>query len=251
MAPIHAASLGVLLSISLGLGAPRLTAAQQAVDMQLVLAVDASGSVDEREYRLQINGIAQAFLDPRVIEAITDGAFGRIGVALVVWAESNRPKARTNWHVIEGVPSAAAFSNRVSGFGRPVGGGTGIGKAMFFAVRMLETSGLSSRRRVIDVSGDGRETTFREWSVPPDQARHAAIDRGITINGLAILSEDKELKSYYANEVIAGPGSFVMTANSIEDFAAVMRTKLIREIRGELIVGTSELAGPLRRWKRF
>jgi hypothetical protein len=236
--------LVLLLSISLVLGAPRFAAAQQTVDMQLVLAVDASGSVDEHEYCLQIDGISQAFLDESVIEAIADGALGRIGVTLVVWAESNRPKARTKWHVIEGAASAAVFSKRVSGFGRPVGGGTGIGKAMTFAIRMLETSGLSSRRRVIDNSGDGRETTFREWSVPPDQARHAAIDRGITINGLAILSEDKELERYYATEVIAGPGSFVMTANSIEDFAAAMRVKLIREIRGELIVGASELAGP-------
>lgn len=211
--------------------------AQDPVDLQLVLAVDASGSVNEREYRLQLNGIADAFADEAVAEAIADGPLGRIGVALVVWAESRRPKARTAWHVIDDAVGARAFAGRVRGFGRPVGGGTGIGKAMFFAVRMLETSGLSSRRRVIDVSGDGRETTFREWSVPPDQARHAAIDRGITINGLAITAEDKGLEAYYASQVIAGPGSFVMTAATIEDFAAVMRAKLLREIRGELIVG--------------
>ena len=108
---------------------------------------------------------------------------------------------------------------------------------MFTAVRMLETSGLASTRRVIDVSGDGRETTFREWSVPPDQARHAAIDRNITINGLAITAEDRDLASYYETQVIAGPGAFVMTAASIEEFARVMRTKLLREIRGDLIIG--------------
>lgn len=207
------------------------------VDMQLVLAVDASGSVDEYEYRLQLNGIAQGFRDEGVIQAIGDGPLGRIAVALVVWAESRRPKARTAWYIIDDAAGARGFANLVRGFGRPVGGGTGIGKAMFFAVRMIETSGLSSRRRVIDVSGDGRETTFREWSVPPDQARHAAIDRGITINGLAITAEDKELESYYATQVIAGPGSFVMTAASIEDFEAAMRAKLLREIRGGLIVG--------------
>jgi hypothetical protein len=211
--------------------------AMEPVDLQLVLAVDASGSVDAREYRLQLNGIADAFADGATAKAIADGPLGRIGVALVVWAESRRPKARTPWYVIEDGAEARAFAGLVRGFGRPVGGGTGIGKAMFFAVRMLETSGLSSRRRVIDVSGDGRETTFREWSVPPDQARHAAIDRGITINGLAITAEDKGLESYYATQVIAGPGSFVMTAASIDDFAAAMRAKLLREIRGELIIG--------------
>jgi hypothetical protein len=226
-------ALGVLVIANF-----RPTLAAEPVDMQLVLAVDASGSVDEREYRLQLNGIAEAFLASDVMEAIADGPLGRIGVALVVWAESNRPKARTAWHVIDGPATAGAFAGLVRGFGRPVGGGTGIGKAMFFSVRMLETSGLSSQRRVIDISGDGRETTFREWSVPPDQARHAAIDRGITINGLAITAEDQDLESYYATQAIAGPGSFVMTAASIEDFASVMRVKLIREIRGELIIGS-------------
>jgi hypothetical protein len=236
-----AAWLGLSASLALF---PASSPAAEPVDLQLVLAVDASGSVDEREYRLQLNGIAQAFRDPSVVEAIADGRLGRIGVALVVWAESNRPKARTPWYVIDSAATAAAFAGLVRGFGRPVGGGTGIGKAMFFAVRMLETSGLSSARRVIDISGDGRETTFREWSVPPDQARHAAIDRGITINGLAITAEDKALETYYATQVTAGPGSFVMTATSIGEFATVMRAKLLREIRGELIIGS--VHGPER-----
>ena len=227
-----------LMIASLGVtGFPHPTFASEQLDLQLVLAVDASGSVDEREYRLQLDGIAQAFRDPAVIEAIGDGPRGRIAVSLLVWAESRRPKARTPWRIIAGEADAHGFADLTRGFGRPVGGGTGIGKAMFTAVRMLESSGLSSIRRVIDVSGDGRETTFREWSVPPDQARHAAIDRGITINGLAITAEDKELAHYYETQVIAGPGAFVMTATSIEDFARVMRAKLLREIRGDLIVG--------------
>ena len=235
----HLATVWLLvLGWCAGLSAfPGVGFAQEPVDLQLVLAVDASGSVNEREYRLQLNGIADAFRDPEIIEAIVDAPLGRIAVALVVWAESNRPKARTAWHVIDGAGAARAFAALVQGFGRPVGGGTGIGKAMFFAVRMLETSGLSSHRRAIDISGDGRETTFREWSIPPDQARHAAIDRGITINGLAITAEDKTLENYYATQVIAGPGAFVMTAASIDDFARTMRAKLLREIRGELIVG--------------
>jgi len=216
--------------------------ASEPLDLQLVLAVDASRSVDEREYRLQLDGIAQAFRDPEVIEAIGDGPRGKIAVSLLVWAESRRPKARTPWRTISSAADAHAFADLTRGFGRPVGGGTGIGKVMFTAVRMLETSGLESTRRVIDVSGDGRETTFREWSVPPDQARHAAIDRNITINGLAITAEDRELAGYYETQVIAGPGAFVMTAASIEDFARVMRVKLLREIRGDLIIGAVDKA---------
>jgi hypothetical protein len=242
------AALALATSLAINT-APGLAAGvgQEQVDLQLVLAVDASGSVNDEEYRLQLNGIAQAFMDPEIIEAIGDGPLGRIGVALVVWAESKRSKARTAWHVINSAEDARTFASVVRGFGRSVGGGTGIGKAMVFAVRMIETSGLSSARRTIDISGDGRETTFREWSVPPDQARHAAIDRGITINGLAITSEDQALKSYYASQVIAGPTAFVMTAASIGEFAQAMRVKLLREIQGELIIGSLEQSRSTRK----
>lgn len=234
--------LAAVMALLAGLIFPSPKAhAANPVDLQLVLAVDASGSVDEREYRLQLHGIAEAFRDPEVIKAIGAGPHGRIAVALMVWAESNRPKAKTPWRIIADRADALAFADLTNGFGRPVGGGTGIGKAMVTAVRMLESSGLTGTRRVIDVSGDGRETTFREWSVPPDQARHAAIDRGITINGLAITAEDKGLAAYYETQVIAGPGAFVMTAGSIDDFKRVMRAKLLREIRGDLIVGAAEV----------
>lgn len=222
----------------------RAAIGQTPVDLQLVLAVDASGSVNDREYALQLNGIAAAFRDNRVLEAIGDGPTGRIGVALVAWAEANRPKAASRWHIVNDAASAEVLARTMEGFGRPVGGGTGIGKAMIFSIRLLERSGLVSARRVIDISGDGRETTFREWSVPPDQARHAAIDRGITINGLAILSEDQDLEAYYSSQVIAGPGAFVMTAAAIEDFAVAMRAKLIREITGELIIGSAGSRDP-------
>ena len=217
--------------------------AETPVDLQLVVAVDASGSVDDREYALQLGGIAAAFRDARVLRAIAEGPTGRIGVALVGWAESNRPKAASRWHIVDDAASAEIFARTVETFGRPVGGGTGIGRAMTFSVTLLERSGLAGTRRVIDISGDGRETTFREWSVPPEQARHAAIDRGITINGLAILSEDPDLEAYYARSVIAGPGAFVMTVATIEDFSIAMRTKLIREITGALVIGS---AGPPR-----
>jgi hypothetical protein len=197
---------------------PLAARAKTPVDLQLVVAVDASGSVDDREYALQLGGIAAAFRDARVLWAIAEGPTGRIGVALVGWAESNRPKAASRWHIIDDAASAETFARTVETFGRQFGGGTGIGRAMTFSVTLLERSGLASPRRVIDISGDGRETTFREWSVPPEQARHAAIDRGITINGLAILSEDPDLEAYYARAVIAGPGAFVMTAATIVVF---------------------------------
>ena len=225
--------LGLLLVALL----PARASADNQVDLQLVLAADASYSVDDREFALQMQGIARAFRDPEVQAAIIGGARGRIAVALMIWAESNRRKQITPWQVLDSPASAEAFAAMVAGLPRPFDGGTGIGRAIMQAVWLLEKSGFESPRRVIDVSGDGRETTFREWSVTPAQAHVAAARRGITVNGLAVLSEEPDLARYYRENVIGGPGAFVMVARRIEDFAGAMRLKLIREIKGEVFLG--------------
>jgi hypothetical protein len=210
------------------------------VDLELVLAVDASGSVDDAEFALQMGGIASAFRDPDVQGAIADGIHGRIAVALEVWAEARLPKDISDWYLVDGPSSAGEFARIAETFPRRAMGGTGIGRAIIIAVNLFEKNAYTSFRRVIDISGDGRETTSRDWSIVPELARFKADSHGVTINGLAILSDDAGLEDYYRRNVITGADAFVITAASFTDFAAAMRCKLIREIRYQPRTSTPE-----------
>ncbi|MDX1424244.1 MAG: DUF1194 domain-containing protein [Kiloniellales bacterium] len=201
------------------------------VDLELVLAVDTSGSVDAEEYALQISGIAEAFRDPEVVAAIAAGPLGRIAVNVAFWAESQLPKQSLAWRVIAEAGDAAAFAATLDALPRAApAGGTGIGRGVIYAVRLLQENDISGTRRVIDVSGDGRETPFRYFSVPPEQARAYAAAHGVTVNGLAILADEPDLERYYRESVIVGPGAFTLAADDFQDFADAMRRKLIREI---------------------
>ena len=204
--------------------------AQVDVDLELVLAVDASGSVDQQEYALQIQGIAASFRDETVLAALRSGAQGRIAVALVTWADSATPKDVSPWHLIADAASAESFARLVESFPRRVLGGTGIGEAVEFSARQFDKNGLTSTRRVIDLSGDGRETTPRDFVVSPSLARVFALNRGITINALAILTDEPDLEAYYRAEIVGGPGAFTLAVTSYRDFAQAIRAKLIREI---------------------
>lgn len=213
-------------------------AAQQlAVDLELVLAIDASGSVDPDEYHLQMQGIASAFREPRVHAAIRDGKTGRIAVAIVIWADATVPKFETGWSVIETEADALAFADIAGSLERRVVGGTGLGAGIAAALRKFDRNGISGTRQVVDVSGDGRETPPREIVVMMPAARSMALSRGITINGLAILNEDETLDDWYRNNVIAGPQSFVIAVRTFDDFAEAMIRKLIREIEDQPKIG--------------
>ena len=208
------------------------------VDLELVLAVDASGSVDEEEFRLQLSGIASAFRDPAIQQAITSGSEHRIAVALVVWSDSNFPKFPTTWHILHNSATANRFADIVETFhtktGRSRGiggGGTSIGDAIDYAIGMIEVNGLEGTRRVIDVSGDGVETD--PWAVPATmlpEAKIKATRAGVTVNGLAILNDNRRLNTYYRDNMIVGEGSFVLEAADYEDFKRAIREKLLREI---------------------
>lgn len=203
----------------------------RSADLELVLAADASGSVDPDEWRLQLVGIAEAFRDPLVITAIQSGPKQRIAVALVVWADASRSKDASDWHMIDSPDAAQAFSNTVAQFPRRVEGGTGIGSAIAEAVRMIQYNDIDSPRQVIDVSGDGTETPAREdTTILLPAARNMAAAFGITVNGLAIVNEVHNLDRYYKANVIFGPGSFVMKAKNYVDFRTALRDKLVREI---------------------
>jgi len=229
------------LALMLGLAAVSTRAAEPppTVDLALVLAIDSSASIDDGEYALQMAGIAAAFRDRAVWDAIGSGPTGRIAVAAFIWAQSGWPKAATPWFVLDGPDRAEAFAATVERFPRSIEGGTGIGSAVMYGVRLIDESGLAATRRVIDLFGDGKETVFREWRVTPGQARFVATARGVTVNGLAILDEEPALDLYYRDNVIAGPNAFVMTAGSIADFARAMREKLLREIEYQPVVGRS------------
>ncbi len=200
------------------------------VDLELVLAVDASSSVDPGEYRLQMDGIASAFRDPRVMQAIRRGDRGRIAVAIVLWADATVPKSETGWTVVESEADAAAFAELAAGMPRGVVGGTGIGDGIAVAMRKFDRNGIEGARQVVDVSGDGRETPPREIVVTMPTARSMALSRRVTINGLTILNEDAELDRWYRNNVIVGRNSFVIAIDDFDDFTEAMTRKLIREI---------------------
>ncbi len=199
----------------------------QPVDLELVLAVDASSSVSAEEFDLQMRGFADAFRHPAVASAIR--ATGELGVAvaMIQWSDNRRQHMAIDWQHLTTADSAQAFAEIIDTTPRFLdGGGTAIGGAIEFAVRALDRNGFQGVRRVIDISGDGRANQGAQ----PSKLRDLAVLRGITINGLAILNEDSSVDAYYRTSVIGGTGAFVMTANNYEDFAAAMLEKLIKEI---------------------
>jgi Protein of unknown function (DUF1194) len=205
-------------------------AGDAVVDLKLALAVDASGSVDTEEYALQLSGIAAGLRDPDVRKAIRSGPAKAIAVNLVVWAEPQVPKDMTGWFIIASDGDAENFARIVETFPRRQTGATAIGEGIASALRSIATSGIAAPREVVDVSGDGRESVAREYTVLVDQARAMALSRGVVINGLAIENEVGDLADYYRENVQAGPESFVMEAKTYQDFAEAMRLKLLREI---------------------
>ncbi len=215
----------------------QVNANQRAVDLELLLAVDASGSVSAEEFHLQVGGIAAAFRDPEVFEAIRSGPLQRIAVALMIWSDARSRKAVSKWHVIDSHAAAHEFADivlaqiarRKSFLGKS---GTGIGAAIGHGLKELRTNNIDGTRLAIDVSGDGHETPlmFGEAMALPEARRRAARAE-VVINGLAILSDDPNLGVYYRARVAMGPGSFVINAEGFEDFGRAMKLKLLREIR--------------------
>ena len=204
------------------------------VDLEIVLAVDGSGSIDAGEYRLQLAGYADALRDPGVQAAALSGPLGKVAVATMVWSDAAFRKFETDWFVIDSHEAADRYADIVEVFyhhsGRTVGmggGGTGIGSGIEYALRMMEENGIAAQRRTIDVSGDGIETDpwFRE-AVQLPEARDMADAAGVTVNGLAILTDFAALDRYYEDEVITGPGAFVIVADDFDDFAGAIRRKL-------------------------
>jgi len=212
--------------------------AEEEVDLLLVLSSDVSRSIDTQKFKLQRDGYAAAIVNPRVIQAIRSGALGQVGVSLVEWSGIGAQKIVVDWTIIRDEVSAKDFSAQVIEAPRAFADRTSISGGIDFAVAQLARSPYHAARRTIDISGDGNNNSGRDVTV----ARDEALAKGVTINGLVILSENPSyfsadhtnpaggLDNYYRNNVVGGPGAFVMVAENFNSFGQAILNKLIAEI---------------------
>jgi hypothetical protein len=225
---VSAVVLMVVVCGPAGPGARAQTPGQ--VDLELALAVDASASVNRQEFDLQMKGLARAFESPAVISAIKDGPKGVIAVVLIEWSGADEQRVSVPWMLVSDAGSgrrfAAAIDNTPRSFRR---GSTSISGAIDFALASLLGNGIAAGRSVIDISGDGRNT----HGGIVDIARDRAVQAGVTINGLPILNEEPDLVEHYRDNVIGGPGAFVVPAKDYRVFGSAIVEKLVREISGK------------------
>ncbi len=212
--------------------------AAEAVDLTLVLVSDVSRSVDDNEFRMQKQGYAAAFNDPRVLTAIRNGAVGAIAVSYVEFAGAFEVQTVLEWQVIRDTASAQAFTAQITAAPRSFWGRTSISAGIDRAMQMQAESGFDTQRRVIDVAGDGTNNAGRDVTA----ARDDAVMAGVTINGLAIINEHPVsytfahvqppggLPAWYRQNVIGGPGAFALEVREFADFGDAMVRKLISEI---------------------
>jgi hypothetical protein len=198
-----------------------------AAGVAIVLAVDVSASVTADSYLLQRNGIARAFENQRLVDAIS-AIPGGIEVLVLEWSDPDQTEVTVDWRSVTAANGAAAFAAAVRATKRSSNGLTAIGPALLFAASAFDRLPEPAKRRIIDISGDG----MANFGVPPQVARDQIIAAGISINGLAILTEEPWLAGYYRSNVIGGPGAFVVAARDFGSFADAMLQKLMQEITG-------------------
>ena len=201
--------------------------AQATTDLLLVLAVDASGSVNQTRFDLQKQGYAAAFRHSRVLDAIRGGSTGSIAVTMVQWTGPALQVHAVPWMLIKDEASANAFADAIEAAPRQLfGGGTSISGAIDYSLLLLPTAPFKGLKRVIDISGDGSNNRGRDVR----EARDEAVRGGVIVNGLPILSLEPYLDRYYFDNVIGGPGSFMVPAESYDTFGTAVLRKLVLEI---------------------
>lgn len=211
--------------------------AAEPVDLELILAVDVSRSIDDEEAALQREGYAEAFRHPAVIDAIQSNANRRIAVAYVEWAGTHYQKLTIPWTIISDAASGRRYADIIMSQPRVSERWTSISGAIDFSMRVFSISPYQGTRRVIDISGDGVNNNGR----PSADARDEALAGGVTINGLVIMNDrpvpgfyesfsQAPLDVFYRDHVIGGPGAFVVAIEDFSTFAYAIRNKLIREI---------------------
>jgi hypothetical protein len=211
-------------------------AANPTVDVELVLAVDVSYSMDMDELAIQREGYAQAIVSKEFLQALKTGPHGKIAVTYFEWAASTDQKIIIPWRLIDGPETADAVANEIMKTPIRRASRTSISGAINFAMPLFDENPHRGLRRVIDISGDGPNNN----GGPVVVARDAALEKGVVINGLPIMVKEPSystmdidnLDAYYEDCVIGGPGSFVVTIKEREKFKEAIRTKLLLEIAG-------------------
>ncbi|WP_306117799.1 MULTISPECIES: DUF1194 domain-containing protein [unclassified Roseitalea] len=230
------AKLLVLVTM-IAIAGPDARAQPEQVDVELVLAVDVSGSMRFNELQIQRRGYAEAFRSPLVHEAIAGGLIGKVAVTYVEWARSDLQRVIVPWTIIDGADSANAFAERLSA--APISNmrNTSISGAIRYGIGAIEGNDYDGLRRVIDISGDGPNNQGGRVDV----ARDEALDAGIVINGLPIMVEPwmgglgfdiSGLDVYYQACVIGGPGSFMLPVRDWPEFPEAVRRKIVLELAG-------------------
>ncbi|MBL8807031.1 MAG: DUF1194 domain-containing protein [Rhodospirillales bacterium] len=227
-----------IAGLGAGLAAAALPArAAEPVDLQLVLAADVSRSIDGGRFLLQRQGYATAIADPRVVRAMTGGRLHRVALSYCEWSGPGAQRTMVDWTLIDGPEAAEDFAARLLAPPRPFAGSTAIGEAVLYAMDELRRCPFPADRRTIDVSGDGTNTS----GTPAAAARDVAVEAGVTINGLAILSDTPSpwnpqhthppggLDEWYRANVIGGSGAFLLSVAGFDTFAYALVNKLSRE----------------------
>lgn len=206
----------------------------EVVDVELVLAADGSGSIDDDEFRTQREGYAAAITHPDVLAAIRSGISGRIALAYVEWGGPASQHTIVDWMVIEDAASAEAFAEKLRSAPRQARGYNSISAVIDYSADLINENAYQGIKKVIDVSGDGPNIGGR----PVRNARDDAVRAGITINALVVKRpgggylglSGEPLEEHYENDVIGGPGAFVAITTSRSEFPLAVRRKLILEI---------------------
>jgi hypothetical protein len=230
-------TLAGLVALVFAMGSAPLRAAEQ-VDLLLVLASDVSRSVDTRKFQLQREGYAAALSNPRVIEAIRSGPHGRIAICFVEWSGATSQKLVIDWTIVSDAASARKIGDQMIELPRSFADRTSISAGLDFSMSLLERAPFEATRRTIDVSGDGTNNSGRDIV----SARDDVLAKGVTINGLVILSDTPlpwnpehtnppgGLDEYYRRNVTGGPSAFVMVAENHNSFGQAIVKKMIAEI---------------------
>jgi hypothetical protein len=208
------------------------------VDLLLVLASDVSRSVDTKKFELQRQGYAAALSNPRVIDATKSGPHGRIAICFIEWSGATSQKLVIDWTVVSDLASARKIGDQMLELPRSFADRTSISGAIEFAMAQFARAPFESVRRTIDISGDGTNNAGRDVTL----ARDEAVAKGITINGLVILSATPlpwnpehtnppgGLDNYYRTNVVGGPGAFVLVAKDFSSFGEAIIEKMIAEV---------------------
>jgi hypothetical protein len=232
------AAVRLVLALALFTAAAPPARAGEPVDLLLVLAADVSRSVDQPKFKLQREGYAAAISDTRVLEAITAGRYRRIAICFVEWSGADAQKLVVGWTAIGDAESAHRFGDQLVELPRSFADRTAISGGIDFAMTLFARAPFDAPRRTIDVSGDGTNNAGRAVTL----ARDDAVAAGATVNGLVILSDRPMtwnpehtnppggLAAYYRDNVIGGPGAFVVTAENFNSFGQAIVKKLVAEI---------------------